>query len=401
MGWFIEIKSGSQSGHRIWLRDGQTMQFGRTEAADCCIADDELLSRLHFAIDSEPNQCRIRDLGSRNGTFLNGDSVKVGTLTDGDEVSAGQTAFQVHFQPIGTISEDAMVPATKTDTEKSWTMDRLQPGAHDHPDDPPTLKPRQIEPVEQGQNWEQTLSIDAFRTPFSGSAGKNSPVEGSPMGSTPMQTMDSEFGDNQYYDGPDYDHELTTYPGATPNPDIPPMAYVQSVTANGLVCFKPYKKQTRTVDIGRLLSNNPLFSLVVNLDNMEPEARTFFSSPVYGSQFEKIGSSLILVSQKDSIDILELFHRGLRRDAMVGFISRLSKHQLADQLKAISQSLLSPRQFLNEINHSVPENLRARMYGIDAAMLEDVDSDGWSIFLAPDSSLNWQSIGFANPPMSV
>ena len=380
------------------------MQFGRTEAADCCIEDDELLSRLHFAIDSDPNQCRIRDLGSRNGTYLNGDSVKVGTLTDGDQVTAGQTSFQVHFQPIGTLSEDAMVPATKTDTEKAWSMDRLQPGGNEHPDDPPTMKPTNMDQVTQefNFNFDQTLSIDAYRTPFSGSSNATSLPGESPKSNTPMQTMDSAYGDNEFYGSLPHNQEMTAHPGSQPvNPNLPPMAYTQSITANGLVCFKPYQKQTRAVDIGRLLSNNPLFFLAVNLDNMEPEARTFFSSPVYGTQFEKIGNSLILISQKDSIDILELFHRGLGRDAMIGFISRLSKHQLGDQLKAISQSLLSPRQFLNEINHSVPENLRGRMYGIDAVMLEDDASDGWSIYLAPDSSLNWQSIGFVNPPMSV
>jgi pSer/pThr/pTyr-binding forkhead associated (FHA) protein len=413
MGWFIEIKSGSLSGQKIWLRDGQTMQFGRTEAADCSIVDDELLSRLHFAVDSEPNQCRIRDLGSRNGTFLNGDAVKVAILTDGDQIEAGRTSFHVHFKAIGNSGDDMLVPAAKTDTEKAWSMDRLQPSPDARPDDPPTMRPAQAPPPLNENNWEQTLSIDAYRTPFSsGKAGMaggqrgDSPIVNSPMDSTPMQTMDSEYGEDQYRNA--YQHltgmagdQDSNYPSVNPNAGVPQMAYTQSMTANGLVCFKPYRKQTRAVDIGRMLSANPLFYMSVNLSNMEREARTFFSSSVYGAKFEKISSSLILVSQSDSIDILELFHRALGREAMVGIISRLSKHQLAEQLKTISHSLDSPRQFLYEINHSVPENLRNRLFGIDAVMVEDDESDGWSIILAPNSSLNWQSIGFANPPIPL
>lgn len=57
---------------------------------------DEYLSRKHFEIfrDEEGN-LRIRDLGSRNGTFLNTLPAKNTKVRPGDEIRAGMTVFRV------------------------------------------------------------------------------------------------------------------------------------------------------------------------------------------------------------------------------------------------------------------------------------------------------------------
>lgn len=57
---------------------------------------DEYLSRKHFEIfrDDEGN-LRIRDLGSRNGTFLNTLPAKNTKVHPGDEIRAGMTLFRV------------------------------------------------------------------------------------------------------------------------------------------------------------------------------------------------------------------------------------------------------------------------------------------------------------------
>lgn len=57
---------------------------------------DEYLSRKHFEIfrDEEGN-LRIRDLGSRNGTFLNTLPAKNTKVGPGDEIRAGMTLFKV------------------------------------------------------------------------------------------------------------------------------------------------------------------------------------------------------------------------------------------------------------------------------------------------------------------
>lgn len=94
----------------MWLRDGQTLQVGRTEYADLCISDDPLMSRVHFALDSDSGMIRIRDLGSRNGTYVNGQLIKIQELNHGDMIVAGQTRFDVVVDRSESSSPQAGAP---------------------------------------------------------------------------------------------------------------------------------------------------------------------------------------------------------------------------------------------------------------------------------------------------
>lgn len=73
------------------------LQVGRTEWADHSFPHDGYLSSLHFRLESDESDCYLRDLGSANGTFVNGREVKERVrLSDGDEILAGRTTFVVH-----------------------------------------------------------------------------------------------------------------------------------------------------------------------------------------------------------------------------------------------------------------------------------------------------------------
>jgi len=69
-------------------------KFGR--APDCDISLlDEGISRYHFVIDKEGEKVFLKDLGSRNGTFLNGREVFISVLKKGDIITAGNTSFEI------------------------------------------------------------------------------------------------------------------------------------------------------------------------------------------------------------------------------------------------------------------------------------------------------------------
>jgi pSer/pThr/pTyr-binding forkhead associated (FHA) protein len=57
---------------------------------------DEFLSRKHFEVapDTEGN-IRVRDLGSRNGTLLNGMPARDTRVRGGDEIRAGVNRFRI------------------------------------------------------------------------------------------------------------------------------------------------------------------------------------------------------------------------------------------------------------------------------------------------------------------
>src|SRR5262249_49080208 len=63
------------------------------------------LSSLHFSVEYDGTQCRIRDLGSSNGTFVNGDRVNDRVVHDGDSVAAGGSTFLVRIESQGKAPE--------------------------------------------------------------------------------------------------------------------------------------------------------------------------------------------------------------------------------------------------------------------------------------------------------
>jgi serine/threonine-protein kinase len=56
---------------------------------------DRYFSRLHFLVEVNPPHCRLMDMGSRNGTFVNGQEVHEADLKDGDRIKAGRTILSV------------------------------------------------------------------------------------------------------------------------------------------------------------------------------------------------------------------------------------------------------------------------------------------------------------------
>jgi hypothetical protein len=93
----LHAVSGPVTGRRIEVRSGSILRIGRTPRADHVIAEDSYLSSQHFALECDRSQCRVRDLGSSNGTFLNGDRVVDAWIRNGDSIAAGSCTFSVQL----------------------------------------------------------------------------------------------------------------------------------------------------------------------------------------------------------------------------------------------------------------------------------------------------------------
>ena len=55
------------------------------------VLTDPSVSRAHAVVEIGGADARVRDLGSTNGTFVNGRRIESGTLRDGDELRFGNT----------------------------------------------------------------------------------------------------------------------------------------------------------------------------------------------------------------------------------------------------------------------------------------------------------------------
>ena len=73
------------------------VRLGRSAEADICI-EDRWVSREHCEIDCIDGVLRIRDLGSKHGTFVNGLAVTAADLKPGDQLSIGLSIFLVQYE---------------------------------------------------------------------------------------------------------------------------------------------------------------------------------------------------------------------------------------------------------------------------------------------------------------
>src|ERR1051326_5375538 len=71
---------------------GGELSIGRDRQNTLAI-EDRVLSRRHCAIQETDGKCSLRDLGSSNGTYVNGLPVAARVLNDGDQITAGQSLF--------------------------------------------------------------------------------------------------------------------------------------------------------------------------------------------------------------------------------------------------------------------------------------------------------------------
>jgi hypothetical protein len=94
----LEAVSGPVTGRKIEVRAGTIVRIGRTAKSDCALGEDSYLSGQHFAIENDGSESRARDMGSSNGTFVNGERVTSETvLREGDSLTAGGSTFTIHL----------------------------------------------------------------------------------------------------------------------------------------------------------------------------------------------------------------------------------------------------------------------------------------------------------------
>ncbi len=101
----LTVLTGPNSGQIFSLTKSETI-LGRDENADIVIPAP-IVSRRHARITLRDNRYWIEDLGSANGTFINGNQVSFSSmaLTDKDHIQFGQV-ITIVFERVA-IQQDA------------------------------------------------------------------------------------------------------------------------------------------------------------------------------------------------------------------------------------------------------------------------------------------------------
>lgn len=87
------VKSEAQQGLEVDVSDVTVL--GRSDESDV-VLDDPYASDFHMRLVSQDNEMVLHDLGSTNGTYVNGRRVNVPTsLRRGDTIQVGKTVMEV------------------------------------------------------------------------------------------------------------------------------------------------------------------------------------------------------------------------------------------------------------------------------------------------------------------
>jgi hypothetical protein len=86
--------SGKYQGGEFPLPGSSEVVVGRSSDLDMVLVED-MVSRRHAKITVNGDNVTIQDLGSTNGTFVNGERIERMTLTDGDRVLIGTSIIKL------------------------------------------------------------------------------------------------------------------------------------------------------------------------------------------------------------------------------------------------------------------------------------------------------------------
>ena len=126
----LEILEGPLAGRRIEVYPGHSISFGRTVKADIAVPGDGYMSGRHFAVENTGDTLFVHDLGSSNGTFLNGNRVDRAPAAEQDLIAAGSSKMRVYLEEEDPAAAAGLLSRTSTMPRNSLgapaALDRTQ-----------------------------------------------------------------------------------------------------------------------------------------------------------------------------------------------------------------------------------------------------------------------------------
>jgi Domain of unknown function (DUF4388)/Inner membrane component of T3SS, cytoplasmic domain len=93
-GYALKFISGKYQGGEFPLKSEKQIIIGRSSELDMVLVED-MVSRKHAKIGVAGGKITIEDLGSTNGTFVNGEKVKQSRIKEGDRILIGTSILKL------------------------------------------------------------------------------------------------------------------------------------------------------------------------------------------------------------------------------------------------------------------------------------------------------------------
>ena len=104
----LKFISGKYQGGEFPLKPNKQIVIGRSSDLDMVLVED-MVSRKHAKITTQDGKIIIEDLGSTNGTFVNGEKIKQARLKEGDRILIGTSILKLVAQGNAPALDDQQV----------------------------------------------------------------------------------------------------------------------------------------------------------------------------------------------------------------------------------------------------------------------------------------------------
>src|SRR5271155_2114822 len=126
----LRFISGKYQGGEFPIASDKQILIGRSSDLDMVLVED-MVSRKHARIAMQGDQIWIEDLGSTNGTFVNGEKIKRARLKEGDRVLIGTSILKLIAGDGSTDSMDAKRELENVASQRRTSQARTMSGAID------------------------------------------------------------------------------------------------------------------------------------------------------------------------------------------------------------------------------------------------------------------------------
>ena len=108
--WTLRSIDPADAGLLFRMLPGTLKTVGRAARSDF-VVDSAMVSRVHCRLQlNDGDELELEDLGSTNGTFVNGQKVTRVKLNDGDTVTIGRVQFVVTADAASDDSKTSAMP---------------------------------------------------------------------------------------------------------------------------------------------------------------------------------------------------------------------------------------------------------------------------------------------------
>ncbi|MCG8421160.1 MAG: protein kinase [Proteobacteria bacterium] len=117
----LRFISGPHQGDLLSLHMNRTITIGRSSDLDVVLVED-MVSRRHAQIITTANEVYIEDMGSVNGTFINGEKVGRMRLTEGDRILVGTSIIKLIVEDPGEAEARRRLEAERRRSTVGYPM---------------------------------------------------------------------------------------------------------------------------------------------------------------------------------------------------------------------------------------------------------------------------------------